>query len=440
VSSRLEPSIRTGIPCPEPPLVVLLAGGQGQRLSILSEERAKPAVPFGGAYRIIDFPLSNCVNSGFYDILILAQYRPRSLDDHIGVGKPWDLDRAFGGVEILQPYPGRAGLGWYRGTADAVCQNFQTILARGARRVLILAGDHVYKMDYRAMVAFHEAHHADVTIGVVPVAGTEARQMGILTLAEDGRILEFEEKPEHPRGSHASMGIYLFETEFLRRVLRWDDPGRWRVDFGHEIIPKILGRRVYGYPFDGYWLDIGTIDSYYRANMDLLQRRPRLDLLDRHWLIYTHEAIGPPAHIRASAEVDGALVASGSIVSGRVVKSVLFPGVVVEEGATVEGSILMAGCHVGRGAVVRRAILDKQVRVGEHASVGARGRGVPNRRFPQHLSSGLTLVGKRSVIPSGVRVGGNCLVGPKVGPSLWVGVRDLPNGDTLTSDAPAVSS
>ena len=414
-------------------MVVLLAGGQGQRLSILSEERAKPAVPFGGRYRIIDFPLSNCVNSGFYDVMVLAQYRPRSLDDHIGVGKPWDLDRARGGVEILQPYPGQVGSDWYRGTADAVCHNARAILGRGATRVLVLCGDHVYKMDYREMLAFHSDRGAELTIATIPVDGVAARELGVLTADETGRVRAFQEKPEKPTGKLASMGVYLIEVEVLKDILHWDSPNRWPVDFGRDVIPRILDdHRVFAYPFGGYWLDIGTIDSYYRANMDLVSETPRLDLLDPDWPIYTQEEVGPPVYLDFDAEVDRAVIGHGGAIAGRVAHSVLFPGVVVEAGARVEHAILMTGTHVGRGATVQRAILDKQVRVGKGAVVGSRSAGRANARFPEHLSSGLTLVGKRTFVPDGVRVGGNCLIGPKVGPEAWRAVAGLADGETLT--------
>lgn len=433
-AARAGGSLRRSV---EPPLVVLLAGGQGERLGILSEERAKPAVPFGGRYRIIDFALSNCVNSGFYDVLVLAQYRPRSLDEHIGVGKPWDLDRARGGIEILQPYPGQVGSDWYRGTADAVCHNFQSILEKPSTRVLVLCGDHVYKMDYRQMVAFHQDRRADVTIATVPVGKTVARQMGVLSADETGRVVDFEEKPETPAGSLASMGVYLFEIPFLRDILQWDSPQEWPVDFGRDVIPAILrDHGVYAFPFDGYWLDIGTIDSYYQANMDLLSETPQLDLLDADWVIFTNEEGGPPARVDAGAEVESSLMAHGCVVGGRVARSILFPGVHVGEGARVEDSIVMTGCQIGPAAIVRRAILDKQVRVGERVSVGSEKAKRANRLFPEHLSSGLTLVGKRSVLPAGVRVGGNCLVGPKVGPSLWREVHHLTDGETLTRSQP----
>ncbi|HEY8476595.1 MAG TPA: sugar phosphate nucleotidyltransferase, partial [Chloroflexota bacterium] len=289
---------------------MILAGGQGERLSVLSEERAKPAVPFAGKYRIIDFVLSNCVNSGIYDVAVLTQYRPRSLEEHIGSGKPWDLDRARGGILLLQPYLGRTALDWYRGTADAVYHNLYLIEERRPRQVLILGGDHIYKMDYRPFLAFHQEVGADVTVAVMEVPIEEAHRFGILTLNAEGRVVEFQEKPAHPTSNLVSMGIYVFDADKLVQRLEEDarDPESTH-DFGRAIIPRMVAvDKVYAYRFQGYWVDVGTIQSYWEANMDLLAEPPPLDLYDTSWLIHTRSEERPPARIEETARVSESLI------------------------------------------------------------------------------------------------------------------------------------
>jgi glucose-1-phosphate adenylyltransferase len=386
-------------------VAVVLAGGEGERLSILSSVRAKPAVPFGGKYRIIDFSLSNCVNSDIDDVLVLTQYAPRSLQDHIGLGRPWDLDRTQGGVKLLQPYLARGRVAeWYRGTADAVLQNLNVIEHQTGDTVLVLAGDHIYKMDYQPFMAAHRRKRADVTIAVRRVPLAEASRMGILAMDENDRVVEWQEKPKQPRSDLASMGVYVFSKRALRRWLTESLP-----DFGANVIPAMLdgGARVYGYRFDGYWQDVGTIHSYWEANLALLADHPELDLYDKEWLIHTRSEERAPAKIGPTAQVHRSLVSHGCIISGTVVNSVLSPGVQVDVGAVVRDSIVMFDTVIRSGAVVDRAILDKEVVVGPGSIIGDGDDTRPNRQEPNRLTTGITVVGKRAVIPRGTRVGRN---------------------------------
>jgi glucose-1-phosphate adenylyltransferase len=417
-------------------LAVILAGGEGARLSVLSEQRAKPAVPFGGKFRIIDFALSNCVNSDIFNVAVLTQYNPRSLSDHVGSGRPWDLDRNLGGIRILPPYIGRGKASeWYRGTADAVSQNLSMIDQAPGDTVLILAGDHVYKMDYSPFVAFHRQRRADATIAVRRVPLAEASRMGILAVDETGRITEFQEKPKQPKSDLASMGVYVFSKRALHRSLDESRP-----DFGGDVIPAMLESRarVYGYRFDGYWQDVGTVHSYWEANMALLEDTPQLDLYDKGWLIHTRSEERAPAKIGATAQVHRSLISHGCQVDGMIVNSVLSPGVVVGVGAVVRDSIVMFDTIIRPGAVIDRAILDKEVTVGPGAIVGEGGDlTVVNRLSPSHLNTGITVVGKRAVIPRGVRIGRNVRVDPDVRATDFAG-RIVESGATVRRrDGPA---
>jgi glucose-1-phosphate adenylyltransferase len=395
---------------------VILAGGQGERLSVLSAQRAKPAVPFAGKYRIIDFALSNCVNSGLYRVAVLTQYRPHSLNDHIGIGRPWDLDRMRGGVRMLQPYLGRKGSDWYRGTADAVYQNLAELADWRADTLLILSGDHVYKMDYNAMLAFHEDRKADCTVAVMQVPMDEAHRFGTLVTAPDGRVTAFEEKPPEPRSNLISMGIYVFDRDILVRRLEEDarTPGSKR-DFGRDVVPRMVEiDRVYAYPFKGYWRDVGTIQSYWESNMGLLNEPPDFDLYDTDWVIHTRSEERPPARITERGRIICSLVSHGSIINGTVERSVLSPGVFVAEGAVVRDSILFTDCIIGPGSIVDRGILDKHVVVGADVRLGDGTDTRPNRTQPRNLQSGITVVGKGARIPTGLRVGRNCLIAADV--------------------------
>jgi glucose-1-phosphate adenylyltransferase len=390
-------------------MAVILAGGEGERLSILSGVRAKPAVPFGGKYRIIDFTLSNCVNSDVDNVVVLTQYNPRSLNDHIGLGRPWDLDRNRGGVKLLQPYIARGRVAeWYRGTADAVYQNFNVLEHEGDDTVLVLAGDHIYKMDYQPFITAHRRHRADVTIAVRRVPLAEASRMGILALDDNDKIVEWQEKPKQPKSDLASMGVYVFSKKALRRWLGDD-----RDDFGRHVIPAMLdgGARVFGYRFDGYWQDVGTVQSYWEANLALLQDNAELDLYDKDWVIHTKSEERAPAKVGPTAQVHQSMISHGCQINGTVVNSVLSPGVRVDVGAVVRDSIVMFDCVIRSGAVVDRSILDKEVVVGQGAIVGdGPDFDTPNRQEPGRLNTGITVVGKRAIIPRGERIGRNVKV------------------------------
>ena len=393
---------------------MVLAGGLGQRLSILAEERAKPAVIFGGKYRIIDFALSNCVNSGITKVGVLTQYRPRSLNHHIGIGRPWDLDRTEGGVFLLQPYVGRQGSDWYKGTADAVYQNVYFIEESPVEQVLLLAGDHVYNMRYDDMIAFHRMKGAEVTLGVTETLPQEASRFGAVTLGDDDRVIAFEEKPPKPKGDLISMGIYVFNTATLIECLEADAHRASRHDFGRDIIPSLIpAGKVCGYRFTGYWRDIGTVEAYWQANMDLLVELPELNLYGPD-IIRTRSSERPPAKIGARAYISRSLICHGCIINGYVEHSVLSPGVYVEEGAVVRDSILFDDVHVEPDASVNRSIVDKEVWVGRGCQVGYGEDDTPNREEPQILNTGITLVGKRARLPAGLRVGRNCKIDPAV--------------------------
>jgi glucose-1-phosphate adenylyltransferase len=399
----------------------ILAGGVGSRLCLLSERRAKPAVPFGGKYRIIDFTLSNCVNSGIFDVGVLTQYRPTSLNQHIGIGRPWDLDRTRGGIQLLQPAPGLSMSDWYQGTADAIFQNIVHLKRRRTDEVLILSGDHVYQMDYNVLYAFHRRNRARLTVAVTEVPEDEVSQFGILETEPDGRILAFKEKPRGPVGSRlASMGVYLFDRDSLIRWLVEDASraGSAR-DFGKDLLPRLVaeGEAVYAYRFPGYWQDVGTLDSYYRANLEFVQPNPPLDLNDPDWVLHTQTAERPPVRIETGARVSRSLLANGCAVMGEVSNSVLFPGVVVERGAVVRDSIVMHDTVVGAAAQLDRAIVDKEVLVGRGVRLGHGDDMAPNRAGPEHLSSGLVVVGKRARLPEGLLVGRNARIGSNVAES-----------------------
>ena len=409
---------------------VVLAGGEGERLSILSAVRAKPAVPFAGKYRIIDFTLSNCVNSEIDNVLVLTQYNPRSLNDHIGAGRPWDLDRNEGGIRLLQPYVARGRPSeWYRGTADAVLVNIETIRQQPGDIVLILAGDHIYKMDYQPFIQFHRRNRADVTVAVQRVPLGEASRFGILALDEDGKVAEWQEKPKQPKSDLASLGIYVFSKKAL---LAWLDESR--TDFGRDVIPAMLDgdARVFGYQFDGYWQDVGTVEGYWQAHMDLLEEHPGLDLYDKDWLIHTRSEERSPARIGPTANVHRSLISHGCQIWGTVERSVLSPGVRVDPGAIVRDSIVMFDTVVRAGAVVDRAIVDKEVSIGPNAVVGlGNDYDTVNRQEPARLNTGITVVGKRAVIPAGVRLGRNVKVLEGVRPSDFGGRRTVASGGTV---------
>lgn len=354
-------------------VAMLLAGGQGSRLHVLTQNLAKPAVPYGGKYRIIDFPLSNCVNSGIDTVGVLTQYQPLVLNDYIGNGQPWDLDRFQGGVHVLPPYQKSKGSDWYKGTANAIYQNLAFLERYHPEYVLILSGDHIYKMDYRRMLEFHKRTQADCTIAALQVPWEEASRFGLMNCDEQQRIKEFEEKPKKPKSNLASMGIYIFSYEKLKQYLMEDEENpKSQKDFGKNVLPAMLarGERMFAYPFEGYWKDVGTIDSLYEANLDLLNPGMTLDLRDSSWRIYSRSRALPPHYIGPSSFVQNSVVTEGCTVEGTVDYSILSSGVTVEEGATVRYSVVMPGAVIKKGAVVQYAILAEDAVIGEESQVG----------------------------------------------------------------------
>lgn len=397
---------------------VILAGGEGSRLSTLTAKRTKPAVPFAGKYRIIDFTLSNCVNSGLFDVMILAQYRPHSLIDHIGVGGPWDLNREFtGGVRIYTPYKARGPSDWFTGTADAVQQNFRFIKNADPDFVLILSGDHIYRMNYDAMISFHIDLQADVTIATIRVPIEEASRFGIVGVDDEFRVQSFVEKPKHPASNLANMGVYVFNLPVLDRVL-WEDRMRSGTthDFGKDILPRLVteGAGVFAFPYTGYWVDVGTVESYWRAHMDLLANPPSLDLNDRSWIIHTRTEERPPVRIGSGAEIHDSMITDGCVIEpgAKVEQSILSPGVRVLSGAVVRQSVILTDSVIEAGATVERAIVDKRVTIGSEASVGSI---EPEDEF------GICMIGKNSHLPPRITVERESVISTDVIPSDFSG-------------------
>ena len=394
-------------------IAMLLAGGQGSRLGILTKKIAKPAVPYGGKYRIIDFPLSNCVNSGIYTVGVLTQYQPLELNDYIGNGQPWDLDRANGGVHILSPYQQIKGTEWYKGTANAIYQNINFIERYDPEYVLILSGDHIYKMDYSKMIDFHKEHNADCTIAMLEVPWEEASRFGLMIVNDDGSIKEFEEKPKNPRSNKASMGVYVFNWKKLRKYLIEDEANENSGnDFGHDLIPAMHknGERMFAYQFDGYWKDVGTINSLWDANLDLLNPKVDLDLTDDSWRIYSRSPAAPPHYIGNNAQVENSMITEGCEIDGSVDFSVLFSNVTVEEGAEVKYSIVMPGTVIKKGAVVQYSIVAENAVIDEGAVVGESPENMKNAE-----GWGVAVVGNRVHIGKGARVAPDTMVDSDVG-------------------------
>ncbi len=384
-------------------VAMLLAGGQGSRLYALTEKTAKPAVSFGGKYRIIDFPLSNCINSGVDTVGVLTQYQPLVLNDYIGNGLPWDLDRAFGGVRILPPYQGKNGADWYKGTANAIYQNIQFIDQYSPDYVLILSGDHIYKMNYDDMLEHHKKTGADCTIAVIDVPIEEASRFGIMSVDEEGRIFKFAEKPKNPDSTKASMGIYIFSKDCLFKYLNEDaaDPNSSN-DFGKNIIPAMLanGEKMMAYSFSGYWKDVGTIASLWEANMDLLGANPALNIKDESWRIYARHDAHAPQYVGDNAIIENSSITEGCEIYGTVKNSVLGAGVKVMPGASVVDSVIMEDCIIGEGASVTYSILDLGVVIGKDASVGE----------CKCSAEGITVIGTKISVPDGFKLGGNKMI------------------------------
>ena len=383
-------------------VAMLLAGGQGSRLYVLTQHMAKPAVPFGGKYRIIDFPLSNCVNSGIDTVGVLTQYQPLVLNEYLGNGQPWDLDRIHGGVHVLPPYQSALGASWYKGTANAIVQNIPFVGRYDPDYVLILSGDHIYKMDYSKMLAFHKEKKADCTIAVLQVPMEEASRFGIMTADEEGTIVDFEEKPKEPKSDLASMGVYIFSWKKLKQYLTNDEnDADSSKDFGKNIIPAMLGahEKMVAYPFEGYWKDVGTLDSLWEANMDLLNPNVPLELYDPDWKIYSRNPVMPPHYISAMANVQNSMVTEGCSVYGTVDFSVLFAGVTIEEGAVVRDSIVMPGAVIKKNSIVEYAIIGEDVVVEENAVIGARPEMIDDKS-----QWGIAVIGPDATIPAGTVV------------------------------------
>lgn len=410
--------------------VVILAGGEGSRLSVLTAKRAKPAVPFGGKFRIIDFVLSNCTNSALYDVMILAQYRPHSLIDHIGAGGPWELNRERGGgVRVYSPYRSREDAGWFSGTADAVQQNFLFIKDRRPQLVLLLSGDHIYRMNYQELIDFHLEKGSDATVATIDVPDEDKSRFGVCQTDTDGRITHFVEKPKQPVPGLGSMGIYVFDYRVLDRVLLEDHAMTTsNHDFGKDILPRMIGRgeRVFSWHYRGYWRDVGTLESYWEAHMDLLGSSPKYDLNDLGWLIHTRSENRPPAHIGSGVALDDCLIAHGCELMGgsRVERSILSPGVRVEPGAIVRDSVVLGDTVIERDAVIEHAIIDSRGRIGRGAKIGKMG-------------GALAVVGKSTRIPPGTIVHAGAEVGPDVIASDFEGATEIgPGRQLLTKRKP----
>ena len=391
-------------------IAMLLAGGQGSRLGVLTADVAKPAVAFGGKYRIIDFPLSNCINSGIDTVGVLTQYQPLRLNTHIGIGIPWDLDRNNGGVTILQPYEKSGGSEWYSGTANAIYQNMNYIDSYNPEYVLILSGDHIYKMDYEVMLDFHKENNADVTIAVMPVPMEEASRFGIVVADEQHKICEFQEKPAEPKSNLASMGIYIFTWKTLREALIANAEVE-NCDFGMHVIPYCFdqGDRIFAYEYNGYWKDVGTLGSYWEANMELIDLIPEFNLYEEYWKIYTKSEILAPQYISAESQVEKSIIGEGTEIYGDVHSSVIGSNVTIGKGSVVRDSILMEGVTIGENVVIDKAIIAEETTIGDGAVLGV-GEEKPNKLKESVYAFGLVTIGENSVIPPNVKIGKNTAI------------------------------
>ena len=406
-------------------IAMLLAGGQGSRLGVLTSKMAKPAVAFGGKYRIIDFPLSNCINSGIDTVGVLTQYQPLRLNTHIGIGIPWDLDRNVGGVTVLPPYEKSTNSEWYTGTANAIYQNLEYMEQYNPDYVLILSGDHIYKMDYKIMLDYHKANNEDITIAAMPVPIEEAKRFGIVVTDDDNRITEFEEKPENPKSNLASMGIYIFSWKVLKNALiALKDQNE--CDFGKHVIPYCFenNKRLFAYEYNGYWKDVGTLNSYWEANMELIDIIPVFNLYEEFWKIYTRTDAIPPQYISSDAFIEKSIIGDGSEIYGKVYNSVIGSGVVIEEGAVVRDSIIMQDTVIGKNTSVEKAIIAEEVVIGDNVEIGV-GEEAENVLKPKIYNSGLVTIGECTVIPDGVKIGKNTAVSGETKP------EDYPNGELV---------
>lgn len=411
-------------------IAMLLAGGQGSRLGVLTSKVAKPAVAFGGKYRIIDFPLSNCINSGIDTVGVLTQYQPLRLNTHIGIGIPWDLDRNIGGVTVLPPYEKSTSSEWYTGTANAIYQNMNYMEMYNPDYVLILSGDHIYKMDYEVMLDFHKENHADVTIATMPVPMEEASRFGIVITDEENRIQEFEEKPAQPRSNLASMGIYIFSWPVLKEALKAlsEQPA---CDFGKHIIPYCHEKkqRLFAYEYNGYWKDVGTLGSYWEANMELIDIIPEFNLYEEYWKIYTNSGILPPHYISDQSAVEKSIIGNGCDIYGEVRSSVISSGVTIGKGSVVRDSIIMKDAVIGDHCVIDKAIIAENVQIGDNVTLGT-GSDTPNKMRPDIYGFGLVTIGEDSVIPSDVQIGKNTAISGVTSKEDYIN-GELASGETL---------
>lgn len=411
-------------------IAMLLAGGQGSRLGVLTSKVAKPAVTFGGKYRIIDFPLSNCINSGIDTVGVLTQYQPLRLNTHIGIGIPWDLDRNVGGVTVLPPYEKSTSSEWYTGTANAIYQNMNYMEMYNPDYVLILSGDHIYKMDYEVMLDFHKENHADVTIATMPVPLEEASRFGIVITDEENRIQEFEEKPAQPRSNLASMGIYIFSWPVLKEALKAlsEQPA---CDFGKHIIPYCHEKkqRLFAYEYNGYWKDVGTLGSYWEANMELIDIIPEFNLYEEYWKIYTNSGILPPHYISDQSAVEKSIIGNGCDIYGEVHSSVISSGVTIGKGSVVRDSIIMKDAVIGDHCVIDKAIIAENVQIGDNVTLGT-GSDTPNKMRPDIYGFGLVTIGEDSVIPSDVQIGKNTAISGVTSKEDYIN-GELASGETL---------
>lgn len=411
-------------------IAMLLAGGQGSRLGVLTQKVAKPAVAFGGKYRIIDFPLSNCINSGIDTVGVLTQYQPLRLNTHIGIGIPWDLDRNIGGVTVLPPYEKSTSSEWYTGTANAIYQNLDYMETYNPEYVLILSGDHIYKMDYEVMLDFHKENNADVTIAAMPVPMEEASRFGIVITDENSRITEFEEKPANPRSNLASMGIYIFSWKILKNALLTLSE-QTNCDFGKHIIPYCHenGNRLFAYEYNGYWKDVGTLGSYWEANMELIDIIPEFNLYEEFWKIYTKSDVIPPQYVSADSRIERSIIGNGADIYGEVINSVISPGVVIGKGSIVRDSIIMKGAKIGENVIIDKSIIAENVEISDGVQLGI-GEEVPNKTEPKIYSFGLVTIGENTYIPPNVKIGKNTAVSGVTVPDDYPdGV--LESGETL---------
>ena len=409
-------------------IAMLLAGGQGSRLGVLTSKVAKPAVAFGGKYRIIDFPLSNCINSGIDTVGVLTQYQPLRLNSHIGIGIPWDLDRNIGGVSVLPPYEKSGNSEWYTGTANAIYQNIDYIDQYNPDYVLILSGDHIYKMDYEVMLDYHKSKNADITIAAMPVPMEEASRFGIVVTDEDNRINDFQEKPEHPKSNLASMGIYIFRWSTLKEALI-KLKNQSNCDFGKHIIPYCFEKqdRIFAYEYNGYWKDVGTLGSYWEANMELIDIIPVFNLYEEFWRIYTNNDIIPPQFIADSAKIDRSIIGDGCEIYGEVYNSVIGAGVTIGHGAVVRDSIIMRDTSIGAGCQVYKAIIAEEVEVDDGCLIGV-GDEAPSKLDSRIYAFGLATIGEKSYIPKNVKIGKNTAISGRTETS------DYPNGELVSGE------